>query len=1082
MGKRIENDNLSEIKKEKDAILETLDKDKDTNSHKSQYQKMLNNLLGISNHDNAIFTKSRSVNYDLNKFLLTPEYENIFKTRSFKVELAATKMDEVIKALDEIDNVDEFLHEIDNLAIRITMMDRKKLIKNFAANKSLFLKRLTKFSLKTIISQWKKFRSKYIDIQYQTNVWPLYVSTCFIRVATKDFAINAPLFLKKVELEVINDRKVFISSIDENVEINEKLLFVLKNDFDLEIPDLTKDGEYSFDEIVSEYKKILKDTLSNRPNLRGAFEFTTQNRIANTNFRYVSGMTLSIISPSGGSLRKRFTHFIKNEENIETILQPKPNKVKQEVISDMRKQKGIFRITETDASQEIAIMGALKDHAIIWGPPGTGKSQTICNIIANLLYRRKITVVTSEKKAALDVIKNRMGKLAKFIFFGLVSKNMMKEDKKLFYEPFADLAAAIDNKDEELPELKPQAYVNSSQVAFSKQKHLLAEENIDDLIGVAKLLYHENKTASRIYHIHETLKNNIDLLREYIKRGNLSQVLKENEIYRNFSNIGFYPRPIRNFIKATRLISNEITLYGLAKIKNIDNVFNIEKFLDNEYDFLNSDQTFDNDTEYLDKLLIKRFQSRVENLRNDPNWVQKIDLFLKHSASGFRMPYKFINMHKDVIERLYDVFISTPQTLAAFTERYEEYDFAIFDEASQMHLEQAIPFISSAQISIIAGDNEQMRPSDFFAIRDRSDEEKIGNSLLDYAYNRDLRSFGREYMLKKNYRSEVGELMLFSSREFYKSKLDVIDNHDKLNFSAIDVHDVDGKWEGRINEIEAYAALDTVLKEYDNYNSIIVLTFNSNQQQYMLKLIFTQDKYKPLIQLLDLGKFKLRNLENIQGDEAELVIVSIAYDANTSLGSTYVTRPSGGNALNVAISRAQKRMIVFKSLFASDIKRVRSKAMAIFKNWLEYLEMSKQQRNNYLKAPTENNEEQQSHRILIKQMQKRLSNALILDPEVEVITNVPIGSYKLDVAIFDRRKNELLLGLEVIAYERGHGFVTMIKNLERRRFLTIKKYPILEITEIQWRLNDEMFIAKIQEKIDQQSVASALNWAKEKRL
>jgi superfamily I DNA and/or RNA helicase len=71
--------------------------------------------------------------------------------------------------------------------------------------------------------------------------------------------------------------------------------------------------------------------------------------------------------------------------------------------------------------------------------------------------------------------------------------------------------------------------------------------------------------------------------------------------------------------------------------------------------------------------------------------------------------------------------------------------------------------------------------------------------------------------------------------------------------------------------------------------------------------------------MLEKGKLFLRNLENIQGDEANLVIVSVAYDKNARFGSTYVARPEGKNALNVAISRAIEKMIVFKSIKSTDI-------------------------------------------------------------------------------------------------------------------------------------------------------------------
>ena len=211
-----------------------------------------------------------------------------------------------------------------------------------------------------------------------------------------------------------------------------------------------------------------------------------------------------------------------------------------------------------------------------------------------------------------------------------------------------------------------------------------------------------------------------------------------------------------------------------------------------------------------------------------------------------------------------------------------KYDYAIFDESSQLHLEKAIPFISMAKYSIIAGDSQQMRPTSYFKIRDKTElideSEESANSLLDFAYNKGLKA--REYMLTKNYRSKSAELMMFSSKEFYKSSLDVIDDKNKIGFKAIEVFNVKGVWETRVNVKEAKAVLNKLLEEKDNYEKIILLTLNATQKQYIESLIYKEEKYMQIIDLLKDNKVFLRNLENIQGDEGDLVIVSIAYDKN----------------------------------------------------------------------------------------------------------------------------------------------------------------------------------------------------------
>jgi len=87
------------------------------------------------------------------------------------------------------------------------------------------------------------------------------------------------------------------------------------------------------------------------------------------------------------------------------------------------------------------------------------------------------------------------------------------------------------------------------------------------------------------------------------------------------------------------------------------------------------------------------------------------------------------------------------------------FDYAIFDEASQMHLEKAVPYISLANISIIAGDGQQMKPTSYFGVRDNSniqdDSEENVDSLLEFGERKGLKA--REYMLTKNYRSKSAD-------------------------------------------------------------------------------------------------------------------------------------------------------------------------------------------------------------------------------------------------------------------------------------------------------------------------------------
>jgi len=130
--------------------------------------------------------------------------------------------------------------------------------------------------------------------------------------------------------------------------------------------------------------------------------------------------------------------------------------------------------------------------------------------------------------------------------------------------------------------------------------------------------------------------------------------------------------------------------------------------------------------------------------------------------------------------------------------------------------------------------------------------------------------------------------------------------------------------------VEAEKAIQVALKIIDDYPSLIILAFNADQRQLIEKEIL--ENYPKLFKAMEDEKLSVRNIENIQGDEADAVIISVVYDSTTSMASTYVARQGGKNALNVAISRAKDKMIVIKSVSYQTIKNANSEDFAVFKN------------------------------------------------------------------------------------------------------------------------------------------------------
>jgi len=202
----------------------------------------------------------------------------------------------------------------------------------------------------------------------------------------------------------------------------------------------------------------------------------------------------------------------------------------------------------------------------------------------------------------------------------------------------------------------------------------------------------------------------------------------------------------------------------------------------------------------------------------------------------------------------------------------------------------------------------------------------------------------------QHYRSESLELIDFSNRNFYGSKLQVLPHFDsvKSKESAIDFIKVEGVWEKNQNEIEANIVIKKIIELIKNkQESIGVVTFNSKQQ------LLIQDKLEQVsiqegIKIPE--KLFIKNIENVQGDERDTILFSITY-APTSSGRMNIqfgalNMYKGENRLNVAITRARKKIIVISSILPQDLKvdHVKNEGPKLFRQYLQYaLDVSKRE-------------------------------------------------------------------------------------------------------------------------------------------
>lgn len=316
------------------------------------------------------------------------------------------------------------------------------------------------------------------------------------------------------------------------------------------------------------------------------------------------------------------------------------------------------------------------------------------------------------------------------------------------------------------------------------------------------------------------------------------------------------------------------------------------------------------------------------------------------------------------------------------------FDVVIFDEASQITLEEGIPALFRAPQTIIVGDDKQMPPSNFFNAKgeDSEDLELINGEKEDEILSADADSLliqgSRKLnstMLSWHYRSRYETLISYSNHAFYEAGLLTIPDKTIHNSSkplleiqqpeeglktanallkdSISFHYLTNSvYEARSNVYEAkyIAYLVKQLLDQNIKESIGIVAFSQEQQGVIEEAITnlaTSDKqFDELLEKAfnrkDEGQYTglfIKNLENVQGDERDIIIMSVCYghDSNKKMLMNFgpINKKGGEKRLNVIFSRAKKHMAIVSSIRHHHITNDYNEGANYFKRFLHYAEM-----------------------------------------------------------------------------------------------------------------------------------------------
>jgi superfamily I DNA and/or RNA helicase len=285
---------------------------------------------------------------------------------------------------------------------------------------------------------------------------------------------------------------------------------------------------------------------------------------------------------------------------------------------------------------------------------------------------------------------------------------------------------------------------------------------------------------------------------------------------------------------------------------------------------------------------------------------------------------KLFSLFSAEILELVPCWLASPETVSAVLPLEACFDLVIFDEASQCYAESGIPAMQRGRQVVVAGDEQQLKPSDLYRARWSANEGEEVEELSAESLLQLCSLYLPQTMLTQHYRSRYPELIEFSNHYFYGHRLELIPELQDANSRnpAIQFVKVYGLWQDNANLPEAEKVVELVLQLLQaGQEEVGVITFNYTQQMLVQDLL--EDKAREQDITLP-ASVLVKNIENIQGDEKEVIILSVGYapDAQGKMAMQFgsLNQAGGENRLNVAITRAKQQVMVVSSIRAEQLQ------------------------------------------------------------------------------------------------------------------------------------------------------------------
>lgn len=751
----------------------------------------------------------------------------------------------------------------------------------------------------------------------------------------------------------------------------------------------------------------------------------------------------------------------------------------QWIRGDINKKRSVeslplLEVLPLNSEQRQAIQHSLENSlTIITGPPGTGKSQVVTNLLINAAWQGKKVLFASKNNKAVDVVEirvNNLGrrpillrmgpgqyhaKLAEYLI-GLLTSTSSEHDQEEFdldkqrykqlEERFLQLAEKetdlirLRNETDELDQAVEKIRNDISTQAFDQLKNINSQQFQATIVVFQKSLNRANKNkqgfvAGLFWNFLK--KKRYGKLQPEIE--NIQSIASKIEINLPAKNVN--DETIQNWIDFSKTLDTYLCFVQtvqeyLVSLKSLQEAMPLEQ-VSKEKISLMKDMAANAENLWKGWLRLQpnRLSNEDRKLLSSYNALLKMvidagdDLYTKLGKKIYR---EYSNLSKKVSHLLPAWAITSLSAHGRIPFDAGYFDIVVFDEASQCDIASALPLLYRSKQAVIIGDPKQLRHiSGLQKGQDQQLLEKYDlipefaqwaysyNSLFDLASG--LVSQNDIINLRDHHRSH-SEIIEFSNQEFYEGNLRVATNYDRLKIPNSEKNGI--RWinvvgavkrpstGGAVNEVEAKSVVIEIAKLVNERNyegSIGVVTPFRAQANLIRKIVNSNSTLQSKLMSHD---FLVDTVHMFQGDERDIMFFSPVVSKNMPEGALGFMRKNG-NLFNVAITRARAMLLVVGDQSATIQCNV--SYLENFAKYIQEIETTTKKKISHSVQDLGETYPTVTHPERVSEWEHILYRALY-SAGIKAIPQYQVEKYTLDLALFDRDRR---LDIEVDG-ERYH--------------------------------------------------------------